>query len=179
MLEKDIQKRWTYTNIDVIFSIYFIFKGFQDEDNKLDENAISNLEKSLVNDVCLILSKSLSSSAIPLTKQELLFVFPFNEKKKGNLTTKQEIAYVQNHYRLISEMQDKINQSLVKGNKSYANDKNLIEIYLELLREDRVDLFPLYLSLMHFKDNAIQIDCIFLENLNAVLKFYGNKALVA
>ena len=152
--------------------------GFQDEENKLDENAISDLEKSLVNDVCLLLSKSLSSSANPLTKQELLFVFPFNEKKKGNLTTKEEIAYVQNHYRQISSMHDQINQSLVKGNKSYSNEKNLIETYLQLLREDRVDLFPLYLSLMHFKDNATQIDALFLENLNAVLKFYGNKPLI-
>lgn len=56
---------------------------------------------------------------------------------------------------MISQNHDAINEALMKSNKNFENDKNLIEIYLQLLREDRVDLYPLYLNLMHFKDDSI------------------------
>ena len=170
----DLQIYKCKTALFLIYLLAFKELGYNTEDETLRD-----LDQSLGNDVYFSLSKFLSSSGTPLTKQQLLYIFPFNEKKKGNLTSKNEIKYIQDHYKAISGMHEQINQSLLKANKNYVNDRSLIEIYLQLLREDRVDLFPLYLSVMHFKDNANQIDSLFLQNINVILKFYGNKMLLS
>jgi len=162
MSERSIPKKLTDNFINVIFKL-ILFKLFLEFAKDVNENDISieslkEIKNSLGNDINLKLSEFLSRSKIPKNKKELLFyVFPFNTKKLGKLSSNEEINYMHEHYKLMSSYQDNIYEALINANKNQHHDRNLVGVYLQLLKEDRVDLFPLYLSLFHFNENLNQI----------------------
>lgn len=161
MLERSIPKKSIDNFINVNSSKIFspeISLAKEVNDNNLSAETLKEIKNSLGNDINLRLSEFLSKSRIPKNKKELLFyVFPFNTKKLGKVATNEEINYMHEHYKLMSSYQDNIYEALINSNRNHEHDKNLVGVYLQLLKEDRVDLFPLYLSLFYFNENSNQI----------------------
>jgi len=100
----------------------------------------------------------------------------FEENKVADAVKTGDFAYVKKQFDMINTKHTSIIDQLHALNESQLLKKDeLIEAYTQLLKEDRTELYPLYLAINHAHNNLSLLDSRFMQNLNILVKYYKKK----
>jgi len=105
----------------------------------------------------------------------VLFMLSFEEGRVSEAIKKGDFSYVKNHFETISTKHQDLINKITNNEVGTVKNDSLIEIYMQLLREDRTELYPVYLSINYAYGSLNTIDSSFLQNLNILVRFYRRK----
>ena len=101
----------------------------------------------------LKLAESISNDQIVLEKKDLLFIFSMEESKVTEVVRKGDFSYVKNHFDKINVKFDSLKRYLQIPDIHIIKKDDLIQAYNQLLKEDRTELYPLYLAINYTYHN--------------------------